>query len=80
MVNQGMPAPIDIQVSGNRSEARLTRSRSEIAAQARAASGVSDVLIPQDLDYPGLRWTSIASSASLVGLSPKESSITSSLR
>jgi multidrug efflux pump subunit AcrB len=53
VVNLGLPAPIDIQVEGNNmKEAYATASR--LAAQMRNLKGVSDVLIPQDLDYPGL--------------------------
>jgi multidrug efflux pump subunit AcrB len=53
VVNLGLPAPIDIQVEGNNmKEAYATASR--LAVQMRNLKGVSDVLIPQDLDYPGL--------------------------
>ncbi len=53
VVNQGMPAPIDIQVSGNNQHAAYAVA-SELAEKLRSKPDVSDVLIPQDLDYPGL--------------------------
>ena len=54
IVNQGMPAPIDIQVSGNNQQAAYDVAK-EMAAKIRRLHGVSDVLIPQDLDYPGIQ-------------------------
>ncbi len=71
VLNMGMPAPIDIQVSGNslrKSYAVATR----IAQQARNLPGVSDVLVPQDVDYPALQLDVDREKASLVGLSQKE--------
>ena len=38
----------------------------------RGLSSVSDVYIPQDLKYPGLRLNIDRERASLVGLSPKD--------
>ena len=53
VVNLGLPAPIDIQVSGNNMrEALKTRPT---WPEDQKAHGVSDVLIPQDLDYPGIQ-------------------------
>jgi multidrug efflux pump subunit AcrB len=71
VLNLGLPAPIDVQVSGM----NLTKAyaaASEIAFEARKLPGVSDVLIPQDLDYPSLRLDVDRNRASLVGLSQKE--------
>jgi multidrug efflux pump subunit AcrB len=71
VINQGLPAPIDIQVSGN----DLTQSfaiASQIAAKAKMLKNVSDVLIPQNLRYPGLELNIDRQRASLIGLSPKE--------
>jgi hydrophobic/amphiphilic exporter-1 (mainly G- bacteria), HAE1 family len=53
VVNMGMPAPIDIQVSGN-NQRTAYEVASEMAAKLRQLNQVSDVLIPQDLDYPGI--------------------------
>ncbi|PYX20288.1 MAG: AcrB/AcrD/AcrF family protein [Acidobacteria bacterium] len=71
VLNMGMPAPIDIQVSGS-SLKQAYATASDIAGRARALSGVSDVLIPQDIDYPALRLDVDREKASLVGLNQQE--------
>src|SRR5208337_3716069 len=45
---------------------------SQLASQARALPGVSDVLIPQDIDYPALQLDIDREKTSLAGLSQKE--------
>src|SRR6185437_5660739 len=71
VVNLGLPAPIDIQVEGSdMNRARATAS--EIAAQVRKLKGVSDVLIPQDLDYPGLEVNVNREMAGRLGLNSNE--------
>jgi multidrug efflux pump subunit AcrB len=71
VVNLGLPAPIDIQVEGNNlKEAYATAS--ELAAQIRNLKGVSDVLIPQDLDYPGLELDVNREMAGRLGLDSSE--------
>ncbi len=71
VINQGLPAPIDIQVGGNNLDESY-RIAGEIAAKARQLSTVSDVLIPQNLRYPGLELNIDRERASLIGLSPRE--------
>jgi HAE1 family hydrophobic/amphiphilic exporter-1 len=71
VLNMGMPAPIDVQISGNSLKQDYAVA-SEIAGQARALPGVSDVLIPQDIDYPALELDVDREKASLVGLSQQE--------
>jgi hydrophobic/amphiphilic exporter-1 (mainly G- bacteria), HAE1 family len=71
VLNLGLPAPIDIQVSGMDLE-KTYRVASGIAAQVRQARGVSDLLVPQDIDYPALRIDIDRERASLVGLDQKE--------
>lgn len=71
VLNMGVPAPIDIQISGN-SLRHDYATASQIASQVRALPGVSDVLIPQDIDYPALQLNIDRQKASLVGLSQKE--------
>ena len=71
VLNLGLPAPVDIQVSGMNLE-RTYRTALEIAAEVRRLPGISDLLIPQDLDYPSLRLDVDRERASLVGLSQKE--------
>lgn len=71
VLNMGMPAPIDIQLSG--SSVRATYAvAGQIANQVRQLPAVSDVLIPQDIDYPALRLDIDREKASLVGLSQQE--------
>jgi len=71
VLNQGMPAPIDVQVSGMdlKADDRLAQ---DLARQIRAARGVSDVYIPQDMDYPALEVNVNRDRAAELGLSPKE--------
>jgi len=71
VLNMGMPAPIDVQLSGS-SLRRTYASAAQIASRVRGLPGVSDVLIPQDVDYPGLELDIDREKASLVGLSQKE--------
>jgi multidrug efflux pump subunit AcrB len=70
IVNQGLPAPFDIQVSSNNMEGGYAVAQ-QLAQKMRALRGVSDVLIPQDVDYPGLALNINRQQASLEGLTPK---------
>ena len=71
VINQGLPAPIDVQISGNNMDESFAIAQ-QIADKARRMKGVSDVLIPQDLKYPGLELNIDRERASLIGLSPKD--------
>lgn len=71
VLNQGMPAPIDVQVSGMDLKAD-DRIAQDLARQIRASKGVSDVYIPQDMDYPALEVNVNRVRAAELGLSPKE--------
>ena len=71
VINQGLPAPIDIQVSGNDLNQSFAIAR-QIATQVRGLRNVSDVLIPQDLKYPGLQLNIDRERASLINVSPRE--------
>lgn len=71
VVNLGLPAPIDIQVSGSDLRA-AHRLATELARQVRALPGVSDVLVPQDVDYPALQLDVDRKRAAELGLSSKE--------
>jgi multidrug efflux pump subunit AcrB len=70
VINQGLPAPIQIQISGNDLEQSFAIAR-QIAMQVKGLNNVSDVLIPQDLRYPGLELNVDRERASLIGLSSK---------
>jgi multidrug efflux pump subunit AcrB len=71
VLNLGLPAPIDVQVSGMDME-KTYQAASRIAKQIRRVKGVSDVLVPQDIDYPALRLDIDRERASLLGVSQKE--------
>ena len=71
VVNQGMPAPIDIQVSGNDQHAAYEVA-SKISRKLRALPSVSDVLIPQDLNYPGLQLDVHREMAARLGLNASD--------
>ena len=71
ILNQGIPAPLDIQVSSMDLKGAHDIA-SQIARQVRALPGVSDVLIPQDVDYPALKIDIDRERASELGLSAQE--------
>jgi multidrug efflux pump subunit AcrB len=71
VLNLGLPAPIDVQVSGSDLEAAYAIA-SRIADRVRAIPGISDVFIPQDLDYPALQVDVDRTKAGKLGLNQKE--------
>jgi multidrug efflux pump subunit AcrB len=71
VLNLGLPAPIDVQVSGANMQTSYGIAN-ELAGRIRGLNGVSDVYIPQDLDYPGLRLNIDRERAGQLGLSQKE--------
>jgi len=71
VINQGLPAPIDVQVSSNDMQSAFEVAKT-LAAKIKASPNVSGVYIPQDLDYPGLALNIDRERASLIGLSAKE--------
>ena len=71
VVNQGLPAPIDIQLSSNDQAAAYAQARS-LAIKLQGLGTVSGVFIPQDLKYPGLEMDIDRERASLIGLTPKD--------
>jgi multidrug efflux pump subunit AcrB len=71
ILNLGLPAPLDIQVSDNDLK-EAHRTAADIAARVRALPEVSDVLLPQDVDYPALQLDIDRERASELGLNEKE--------
>ncbi len=71
VVNAGMPAPIDIQVAGNNQQAAYDVA-TEIAGRVRSLHDVNDVLIPQDLDYPGIQLNVRREMAARLGLTASD--------
>jgi hydrophobic/amphiphilic exporter-1 (mainly G- bacteria), HAE1 family len=70
VVNQGMPAPLDIQISDNDMGEGYGIARN-IAQRLKSSRNVSDILIPQDIDYPGLELNIDREQSSQLGLSPE---------
>ena len=71
VLNQGMPAPIDVQVSGMDLNA-VQQVALELANRFKALHDVADVYIPQDMDYPGLEVNVNRARTAELGLTPKE--------
>ena len=71
VLNMGLPAPIDVQVSGSNLE-KTYATATQIAQKASAEPGVSDVLIPQDIDAPSLQLGIDRIRAGQLGLDEKE--------
>ena len=71
ILNQGVPAPLDIQVSSS-TVATAHDIAAQIADKVRALPGVSDVLVPQDVDYPALKVDIDRERASELGLSARD--------
>ena len=71
VVNQGLPAPIDIQVSSMDMDGAYALAKT-LAQKIKAMPNVSGVYIPQDLDYPGIALNIAREKASLIGLSAKD--------
>lgn len=71
IVNQGKPAPFDIRISTMNFKDGDEVAQ-EIARKVRALHDVNDVLIPQDINYPGLRLKVDRQRAAILGLSEKD--------
>jgi HAE1 family hydrophobic/amphiphilic exporter-1 len=71
ILDLGMPAPMDIAVSGMDLPVAHAFA-TEIARNVRRLPGVSDVLVPQDMDYPALNLDIDRVRADQLGLSAKE--------
>jgi len=67
----GMAAPIDVQVAGSNLKTDY-RTASALATEIRKIKNVSDVYIPQDLDYPALKLDIDRTRAMELGLSQEE--------
>lgn len=71
VLNLGLPAPIDVQVSGSDLDKDFAVAQ-KIGQAAQHLNGVSDVLIPQDVDAPSLQLNIDRIRASELGLTQKE--------
>jgi multidrug efflux pump subunit AcrB len=71
VINQGLPAPIDIQIKAQSMDKSYALAR-QLAAQVQALPEVRNVYIPQSINYPGLALDIDRERASLVGLTAKD--------
>ena len=71
VINQGLPAPIDIQIKSQDMD-KSYELANELAAKIQRMPNVRNVYIPQSLDYPGLELNIDRERASLVGLTAKD--------
>ncbi|MGC2617567.1 MAG: efflux RND transporter permease subunit [Acidobacteriaceae bacterium] len=71
VINQGLPAPIDVQVSSRDMNGAYATAE-QLAAKIRTFPNVSGTYIPQDINYPGIQLNIDREKASLIGLSAKE--------
>lgn len=71
VLSQGVPAPFDLQVSGI-DMSTDNQIAQKLVQQIKGLPGVSDVFIPQDIDYPGLQVDVNRARAAELGLEPKE--------
>ena len=71
ILNTGMPAPIDVQVTSPNMDENY-RLAEQYASRIRALSGVGQVYIPQDMTYPGIRMDVDRVHAAELGLTQKD--------
>ena len=71
VLNLGLPAPIDVQVTGSNLE-RSHQTALQLAAEIQRIPGVADAYIPQDVDYPALKLDIDRTRASELGLDQQE--------
>jgi len=71
ILNMGMPAPIDLQVS-SRDLAETYRVAQDLSGRIRKLPGVGEVYIPQDMNYPALRLNVNRVHAAELGLNQRE--------
>ena len=71
ILNMGAPAPIDVQVS-SRDLDHTYNVAEDLAARIRKLSGIGEVYVPQDMNYPAVRLKINRVHAAELGLSQKE--------
>ena len=71
VLNLGLAAPIDIQVVGSNLE-KDHATAVQVAEKVKSLPGVSEVFVPQDIDYPSLKLDIDRIHAAELGLSEKE--------
>src|SRR5262249_2400789 len=71
ILNSGMPAPIDVQISSSNLETIYGIAQT-MASRFRELPGVGEVYMPQDMNYPALQLNVDRVHASELGLSQKD--------
>jgi multidrug efflux pump subunit AcrB len=71
VLNTGMPAPIDVEVTSPSLAANYALAQ-ELANRIGKLPGVGEVYIPQDMNYPGVRMEIDRVHAAELGLSQKD--------
>ncbi|HKE29620.1 MAG TPA: efflux RND transporter permease subunit [Bryobacteraceae bacterium] len=71
ILNMGMLAPIDVQVSGSNLDQDYSLAQ-DFAARIRRMPGVGEVYIPQDMNYPGIQLAVDRIHAGELGLTQKD--------
>jgi HAE1 family hydrophobic/amphiphilic exporter-1 len=71
ILNMGMPAPIDVQVSSSDLNRGYAVAQ-DLSSKIRSIKGVGEVYIPQDLKYPGIQLTVDRVHAGELGLRQKD--------
>jgi len=71
VLNLGLPAPVDIQVSGQNMKGAYDIA-GQIGEQLRKEPSVQDIYTPQDLDYPAIKVNIDRTQAAQLGLAQKE--------
>jgi multidrug efflux pump subunit AcrB len=71
VINQGLPAPIDVQISSNDMDGAMRIAR-DFQQKIKQIANVNEVYIPQDLNYPGLALNIDRERASMMGLTEQD--------
>jgi len=71
VINQGLPAPIDIQIKSQNMD-KSYELANDLAAKIQTMPNVRNVYIPQSLDYPGLELNIDRERASQLGLTARD--------
>jgi HAE1 family hydrophobic/amphiphilic exporter-1 len=71
ILNSGMPAPIDVQVSSSNLD-QVYGMAQNLAGEFRQIHGVGQVYVPQDMNYPALRLDVDRVHAGEMGLTQKD--------
>jgi len=71
ILNFGLPAPIDVQIEGNDIEGNR-QIANQILAQLRRVSGLTDLRIQQNFDYPNFQVSVDRTKAAGAGFTPRD--------